>query len=315
MKVAILDDYQDVVSSFDCFNMLADHEIEVDGTRGCLRAVTQLKNNHPHIKVLLSVGGGGAGSDHFAALAKKPETRQTFASALVALMDYGFDGIDIDWEHPKNNEEKNNYLALLKALRTVFPPPLLLTSALPAPQSMLQYLPLAQAIAELDLIFLMAYDFSGPWTELSGHHAQLLARKGSGADSAAVSGAGAVAYLTSNGVPASKIVLGIPIYGRYFPGAGSVDRPYTKPKSEEDATIEYNKLPQRGAMEWVDKASHAAYSVGNDGFVSYDNQATVTAKGKWAKSHGLAGLFYWTTLGDKPGDESLVRAGYTAINS
>lgn len=29
MKVAILDDYQDVVSSFDCFNMLADHEIEV----------------------------------------------------------------------------------------------------------------------------------------------------------------------------------------------------------------------------------------------------------------------------------------------
>lgn len=292
----------------------ADHEIEVDGTRGCLRAITQIKHDHPHIKVLLSVGGGGTGSQNFAALAKKPDTRRAFASSLVSLFDLGFDGLDIDWEHPSNSEEKANYLALFRDLRKVFPRPLLLTSAIPAPPSMLQNYPINQVIQELDFVFLMAYDFSGPWTDTSGHHAQLVARKDSSSLAAnAISGAGAVAYLTSNGVPAAKIVLGIPVYGRFFPGAGSAGRAYNKPISEEKATIEYNKLPQSGALEWVDKALNAAYSVGNDGFVSYDNKATVTAKGKWARSHGLAGLFYWTTLGDKEGDESLIRAGYASM--
>lgn len=42
-------------------------------------------------------------------------SRQTFIySAIPFLRDRGFDGLDIDWEYPKGNDDKKNYVLLLK---------------------------------------------------------------------------------------------------------------------------------------------------------------------------------------------------------
>jgi len=58
----------------------------------------------------------------------------------------------------------------------------------------------------------MAYDFTSAGR--AGHHAQLYpSHPGEG------SGVGGVTYLLNNGFPASKIVLGIPVYGHSFLGA------------------------------------------------------------------------------------------------
>ena len=65
----------------------------------------------------------------------------------------------------------------------------------------------------------MAYDFAGPWTETAGHHAQLYAPKRPHNEASRNSGSGAVAYARRMGVPAEKIVLGVPCYGRSFLGA------------------------------------------------------------------------------------------------
>lgn len=50
---------------------------------------------HGHLKVILSVGGGGKGSDNFASVAANPTTRERFASSAKELvLEYGLDGID-----------------------------------------------------------------------------------------------------------------------------------------------------------------------------------------------------------------------------
>ncbi len=67
----------------------------VDGTNGCIRAFTQLKQQYSELKAILSVGGGGQGSLLFASVAADPVAVETFASSARQLVDeYGLDGID-----------------------------------------------------------------------------------------------------------------------------------------------------------------------------------------------------------------------------
>lgn len=67
----------------------------VDGTEGCLRAFVQLKQQYCKMKVILSIGGGGKGSENFAAVARSRSSLDTFARTARALVDqYGLDGID-----------------------------------------------------------------------------------------------------------------------------------------------------------------------------------------------------------------------------
>lgn len=79
----------------------ADDKLKVSEHQGCLRACVALKQQHPHLKVILSVGGGGKGSEHFATVANDPNKRATFASTARRLCDdYGIDGIDSSYLSP-----------------------------------------------------------------------------------------------------------------------------------------------------------------------------------------------------------------------
>jgi chitinase len=208
---------------------------------------------------------------------------------------------------------------LLTLLRRVLPAPrYLLTSALPAGEWALRNVNLAAAAAQLDLINLMAYDFSGPWTPLAGHHAQLHAPPASGGpqQQQQVSGRIAVDYLAAQGVPPAKILLGVPAYGRSFLGASARGQAH-RGHGGEDGTFEYRDLPRPGTDERVDGACCAAFCVGGDGgFVTYDSPATVREKARYAKERGLGGLFYWTATGDaEQVERSLVYNGYMELHT
>ena len=160
----------------------------------------------------------------------------------------------------------------------------------------------------------MAYDFSGPWTERSGHHAQLYSPRNPHNESARSSCHSAVSYLRLNGVPPGKILLGIPVYGRSFPGADGIGQRFARQGAEE-GTFEYRDLPRPGSTESIDPEVIAAFSVGGDGgFVSYDNPQTVQMKATYARSQMLGGLFYWTGTYDALGPRSLIENGYNALH-
>lgn len=189
----------------------------------------------------------------------------------------------VDWEHPSDPEQGRNFLSLLAAIRLYLPDNrYLLTAALPAGQWALQNIDLYKAQDYLDLINLMAYDFAGSWSEKAGHHAQLFPGTPN-----EPSGSAVVDYVISTGFPASKILLGVPVYGRSFLGASRPGQSFTGHGGDE-GTFEYKQLPRNGAEEIVNTRVGAAFCVGGDGgFVTYDNPETVKLKANFCKEKGL----------------------------
>ena len=67
----------------------------VDGTNGCLRAFAQLKQQYSKLKVVLSIGGGGKGSDNFPLVAGSLSRTETFVrTAKELVQSFGLDGVD-----------------------------------------------------------------------------------------------------------------------------------------------------------------------------------------------------------------------------
>ena len=223
--------------------------------------------------------------------------------------------VTVDWEHPSDPRQGNHYIHLLAALRATLPSPdYTLTSALPAGEWALKNIDVKKAAQYLDLINIMAYDFSGPWTQTAGHHAQLYTPKHPHNDAARVSGQSSVDYFVSKGVPSRKLLLGIPAYGRSFLGSSKPGDRFTGHGGEE-GTFEYKDLPRPGTQEYVDERIGAACCLGGDGgFVTYDNPRTVQLKAAFAKQSSLGGLFYWTGTADVEGPRSLVETGYNALH-
>ncbi|MCJ1289679.1 hypothetical protein MMC34_001212 [Xylographa carneopallida] len=292
----------------------ADLEMEIDGAQGCIKALTQLKDQYPELKIILSVGGGGQGSLHFAPIASNPTARMIFASTARGLVDmYGFDGIDIDWEHPSSPAQGNDYIALLDTVRRFLPSSgYTLTSALPAGAWALSNIDLSLASNYLNFINLMAYDFYGPWTPTSGHQSRLYSPP---LNPASVSVHAAVLYCLQHSVHPSKILLGIPAYGRSFPGATGPDQAYLPPIApNDDRTFEYRSIPLTG-IEQVDEQLGVAFIVDPiAGFITYDNADVVRMKAAYVQRMRLGGMFYWTGTGDVRGPRSLVEAGYNALH-
>lgn len=63
----------------------------------------------------LFTGGWSFGTQKFKDMSATRYTRQTFIySAVPFLRTHNFDGLDVDWEYPKGNDDKKNFVLLLK---------------------------------------------------------------------------------------------------------------------------------------------------------------------------------------------------------
>ncbi|KAI9679928.1 MAG: hypothetical protein M1817_004943 [Caeruleum heppii] len=221
-----------------------------------------------------------------------------------------------DWDYPATAAQGQDYVHLLAAIRRHLPASrFTLTSVLPVATLALSNLKVGALHEFLDFINVMTYDFSGPWVETVGHHAQLFTPVNPHHESASLSCQSAVSYLCMEGVPSQKIVLGIPAYGRSFLGAVNIGQRFAG-HGGEHGTFLYKDLPRPGASEFVDEQVGAAYCIGGDGgFVSYDNPQTVALKARYVVMADLGGLFYWTGAGDSPGRKSLVETGFVHLHS
>ncbi|OZJ02116.1 hypothetical protein BZG36_04733 [Bifiguratus adelaidae] len=284
-----------------------------DNLYGNFKQFLLLKKQARHLKVSLSIGGW-TWSTNFSAVAADPAKRHVFvSSAMEMLINFGLDGIDIDWEYPKDANDAENYVRLLYDMRYALDnlaqqqqtSRYLLSCALPAGASNYNLLKLKEMDRYLDIFYLMAYDFHGSWDQVSGHQANLY-----GGD---VSVDKAVSDYIARGVPPHKIVMGCPMYGRAFSNTDGLGRPFSgiPQGSWEQGVYDYKVLPKDGAQVMHDPQSGATYSyhAGNRELVTYDTVDNILAKADYINQRQLGGAMFWELSGDAPsGPTSLLDA-------
>lgn len=74
--------------------MCADLQAPCDGVNGAIDSLMHLKDRHPHLRVVLSIGGAGS-PEIFPIVASDPLLRDNFArTALGLIATSGLDGLD-----------------------------------------------------------------------------------------------------------------------------------------------------------------------------------------------------------------------------
>ncbi|KAF8603036.1 hypothetical protein BDV93DRAFT_493979 [Ceratobasidium sp. AG-I] len=283
---------------------------------GNFKQLYALKLKHRTIKVLLSIGGwtySQAGHFDFVTSAS---ARATFVSSSISLMeDNGLDGLDIDYEYPETPEQASGYVSLLSELRSALDAhakkkgesnPYQLSAAVPAGAANYQNLLVSEMNPSLTMWNLMAYDYAGAWSSTSDDQANLYGPTDTGASTD-----DAISWYTSNGVPANKIALGIPLYGRAFQQTTGIRESYSGvgAGSSESGIYDYKALPPSGSKVTEDTTHVSSYSYNSatKELVSYDTPNIVKIKANYIVKKGLAGGMFWELSGDKTGSDSLVR--------
>jgi len=307
-----------------------------------------LKKRNPNLKVIISVGGWTWSKD-FSDVASTEESREKFAISCATFCNtYNFDGVDIDWEFPiKGGQEGNghrpedgdNYVLLLQAIRKHFNnltqmngKQYILTIASTAAKYNYSLLDMKAISEPLDWINLMNYDYSGMWSSCATHQANLYMEKPlpNGTVPTHNSISQCVEDFLKQGVPASKLVVGVPFYGRGFGNVEANPDDYTASglyakfngplDGKEAGSFQYFEIRNdyinttSGYKRYWSENCYAPYLFNPEkrGLISYDDTWSMHYKADYVKSNNLGGVMIWELSGDF--NDELLNALVTTLN-
>jgi chitinase len=312
--------------------------IDLGSLEGNFQHLRSLKERHPHVQTLISMGGW-TGSGRFSDAVATEEKRRAFVASCIELFltrwPGVFDGIDIDWEYPvccglpENSyrpEDRRNCTLLFEELRRQLDAlgaatgqRYLLTAAIPAGRKIpVTCFELREAGRILDWINVMTYDMTGsqrsgvtnfnsPLAESSGDPSDLRWKRYS-------SVAGTIGSFLDEGVPRDKLVVGVPFYGRGFTGvpAGNdgLYQPFTGTISTDYHTITLDYLPAYQRFRHPEAEVPWLYDPASGTMLSYDDPESIGRKTDYVIAEGLGGIMFWELSGDDK-ESSLL----TAISS
>ena len=101
---------------------------------GASRALVETAHRHG-VKVLLAVGGADSNNALSALCATEAGTRKLVGDVAAQVRKIGYDGVDIDWEHPGNATDTDRLSRFAAVLRGALPRPKLVTMAVPSVRS------------------------------------------------------------------------------------------------------------------------------------------------------------------------------------
>ena len=305
-KIALGDSWADVEKPFPGDS--ADQPY-----KGNFYQLTKLKEQYPHLKTLISVGGW-TWSERFSDVALTEQSRTIFADSLLEfILKYGFDGVDLDWEYPVGGgeadninrpEDKQNFTLLLQKIRETFDAQstkdgkkYLLTIASGAGKWHVDNMELNLIQQYVDYIQLMTYDIHGSWDPLTGLNAPLYRDPDSGFNFE-WSVQDAVQTYINNGVPANKIVMGVPFYGRVYNQVNNMNsglyQSFTGGGSAKSyAELEANYINKNGFIRYWEPDSKVPWLFNGSQFISYDDVESMGYKTSFIKLMGLGGAMMW----------------------
>ncbi|KAI9222068.1 glycoside hydrolase superfamily [Blastocladiella britannica] len=294
-----------------------------------------IRKRNRALRSLISVGGW-TGSQYFSSIAASPTLRKAFANSLAAFIDVnGFSGVDIDWEFPGlpgaagtpySDADPANFVLMLNDIRAAFTAqqkklaltePYILTAAVSGAFGKYKILDLVGMSKAVDFMLMMAYEFSGVWSAYTGHATPWTLVNVAISD-----------WITTWGVPANKIVLGLAFYGKSFsgvsldpeniayPGNSFTNNP-APPGTFESGVVTFDDLAANyfrdgtSYTRWVDPVEHVPVLASKQTgiWISYEDYPSIYAKGALVAARKLRGVFSWDPSFDR-GPELV----YAAVN-
>ena len=287
-------------------------------------SVEQFLINKAHtagIKALIMLGGAGDGPG-FDGSTVNAAVRTTFINnILTRLSAKSYDGVDIDWEENLDTPQQQSQLvALLTELRAAAanhphfrPPHAPIIITFPGFWTNINFktvTPWHVAVASLvDQYNLMTYGMADAWPGWqSWHHSALADAQPTHPSSIEAS----IQEHAAAGIPRSKLGIGIGFYGIYYGGSVTGPRQSIGNSGSQGDDVEnsYARLvgdgafgQPGGARHWDDLARQSYYSYspawnryGNTpiGFLSFEDERSIAAKGQWVKDNGVGGAIIWT---------------------
>lgn len=288
-----------------------DTTFDVDPEAGPALARKLVSLSHQHGKKAVLMLGGGGTHERWVGAASVPN-RPAFVGNLVQLVtDYGFDGLDLDWE-PIEARDQESFRGLAAALRAAMP-----WAILAVPVAWVRGKSGADSfyaeIAPLfDQINIMTYGMADSWPGWDSWHSSALL--GESASTPTSVDNSVRAYLAA-GVPGAKLGIGVGFYASCWspPVAGPRQRPGSGHILAGDNVMSFDHVMtayySAKARRWdaTAKVPYLAFPSprGPEGctFVSYEDEESIEEKGRYVRARGLGGAIVWTiNEGHRPGE-------------
>src|SRR5690606_2285156 len=155
----------------------------------------------------------------------------------------------------------------------------------------------------LDYVQIMTYDIHGTWESVADFTAPLFDDNGKtySVDK------GVQAYLDA-GVPAKKLVMGVPFYG-YSYNVTSAENNGLRQPVNGSGSITYNSIVNRdllnnGYERFWDEGSKVPYLFNKETlhFISHDDEESIGLKAEYIRDRGLGGAMIWELSQDHGND-------------
>jgi len=294
--------------------------INPDGTlsvpQGFLEPELLIRAHDSGVKVLLLLGGA------FSTVASDAGLRAAFVSNLSGFITkHNYDGVDMDWEFPASQEDKDNFAELMLEVRQALPSPTYLISIDVGPWGGADT-PFQRLAKQIDYFNIMMYDCAGPWTADAQLNSPIFwdhgdpdpyeCQPGGSADGAMN------IYLNKLHLPPSQLNMGTPFYGYYYKTVEglwkvcrhadpeqNIDCPDGTVLSENYGTYIKERVNNKGWVRQYDLVALVPYLLkadGSRGFITYDDPFSTYARVWYSVwDRGLGGTFMWSVDADYDG--------------
>ena len=293
-----------------CFGHLKQDHLHIHNAvdSAIIQQMVRLKKRNPQLNVMLSLGGWGgcaSCSDVFSSHA----SRVAFANSVKKYcVDFGVDGIDLDWEYPVvpgypghtySEDDRSHFSALIHELRSTLGDDAQISFAA---GGFTDYI--ARAIdwpavcADVNFINIMSYDLVHGFSATSGHHTPLYStpQQQESTDHA-------VQLLLEKGIPPQQLVIGAACYGRFFEMTSDsigLYQPCKFVRGFSHKDIETVLAPTSGFTTYWDDIACAPYAIHAEKkwLATYDDKRSIALKTRYAVKNKLGGIMFWQLYDD-----------------
>jgi chitinase len=291
--------------------LVANEDGKIRSSRGVpSRPLTQEAHKFG-VKVILSLGGWGW-DKQFAAIVANPLAEDRFVKSVMEIVDqFDYDGIDLDWEYPDTEQEVVGFERLARRLRKELDDlgrkkgrTMVQTMAVSSNAGTLRWLKKDVLLETMDWLNVMTYDYAGTWTPYAGHNSPFHA------SSKQPEGSPRSTELTMNylvkerGLPADRLAVGLPLYGRGFavaePYASTKNAPAGRARVPGGNYTNIDRLLKQGWTRRWDDETKTPWLLAPDRsmVIGYDDAESLSLRTEWAMKQGFRGVFFWQIGGD-----------------